>query len=67
MSLAEQAVDMVKLSVRHNGDEMDIRAYVKVKHVEWGVGAEGGQQVGGVGDGAWGHQGGGGDRDRGGG
>lgn len=56
---------MVKLSVRHNGDEMDIRAYVK--HVEWGVGAEGGQQVGGVGDGAWGHQGGGGDRDRGGG
>ena len=46
MSLAEQAVDMVKLSVRHNGDEMDIRAYVK--HVEWGVGAEGGQQVGGV-------------------
>ena len=34
--LAEKAVDMVKPDVRYNGDEMDIRAYVKVKCVAWG-------------------------------
>ena len=34
MSLAEQAV--VKHDVRHNGDEFDIRGYVKVMCVAWG-------------------------------
>ena len=36
LSLAEKAVEMVKPDVRYSGDEMDIRAYVKVKCVAWG-------------------------------
>jgi len=36
LNLAEKAVDLVKPDVKFNGDEMDIRNYVKVKCVAWG-------------------------------
>ena len=36
LGLAEKAVELVKPDVRLNGNELDIRAYVKVKCVAWG-------------------------------